>query len=208
MPSLSGYDRGKKSFQGRTYKADIEAHLDFQDRLWSPVKARKKRMPRRVFCIGNHEQRIVKAIELQPELEDTIGLSDLELDEWYDDIVYYNGNTPGTINVDGIIYAHYFVSGVKGLPIDGEHAGYSLLAKNFQSCTAGHSHKLDFSTRTRNDGTRLNGLVAGCFIDYDTGWAGEQENYWWRGVVVKENVENGSYDPSFVSIEQLRKLYG
>ena len=29
MPSLSGYDKGKKSFQGRTYRADIDVHSDF-----------------------------------------------------------------------------------------------------------------------------------------------------------------------------------
>jgi hypothetical protein len=208
MPSLSGYDRGKKSFQGRTYTADIDSHLEFQDRVWSPVKARKKRMPRRVFLVGNHEQRIVKAIELSPELDGAIGLADLKLDEWYDDVVYYNGGTPGTITIDGIVYAHYFVSGVKGLPIDGEHAGYTLLTKNFQSCTAGHSHKLDYCIRSRNDGRKLMGLVAGCYIDYDSDWAGEQENYWWRGVVLKHDVTDGQYNPQFISMSQMKKEYG
>jgi hypothetical protein len=37
MPSLSHYDKGRKGFQGRTYRADIDAGIDFNDRLWSTV---------------------------------------------------------------------------------------------------------------------------------------------------------------------------
>ena len=37
MPSLSAYDKGKASFHGMNYQRDIEAHLDFQDRLWQPI---------------------------------------------------------------------------------------------------------------------------------------------------------------------------
>jgi predicted MPP superfamily phosphohydrolase len=75
MPSLSSYDRGRKSFQGRTYRADIDAGLDFQDRLWSRVKRRKKKRPLSVFCVGNHEQRIARAVDLQPELDGAVAYS-------------------------------------------------------------------------------------------------------------------------------------
>ena len=43
LPSMSGYDKGKKSFWGRTYKKDIEAGLEFDDRLWHPIRKAKKR---------------------------------------------------------------------------------------------------------------------------------------------------------------------
>ena len=43
MESLCSYDRGHKSFQGRTYAKDIEAHNDFQDRLWSTVRKAKRK---------------------------------------------------------------------------------------------------------------------------------------------------------------------
>src|SRR5690242_10114791 len=58
MPSLSGYDRGKRTFQGRTYRQDIDSALEFNDRLWAPVRATKKRLPLRVILEGNHEHRI------------------------------------------------------------------------------------------------------------------------------------------------------
>jgi hypothetical protein len=208
MPSLSGYDKGKRSFHGRTYRADIDAHLDFQDRLWEPVKRTKKRMPRSVFLIGNHEQRISKALDLSPELEGTVSFSDLDLERRYDQVVPYTGTTPGVIEIDGIQYAHYFVSGLMGRPIGGEHPAYSLLTKRFTSSTCGHSHLADFCVRTNGDGRKVMGAFVGVYQDYDADWAGECNKLWWKGVLIKRNVENGTYDPEFVSLDQLKKEYG
>ena len=86
LPSLAGFDKGKRSFHGKTYKADVDSHLDFQDRLWHYVKKTKKRLPERHVLVGNHEYIIHRALEIQPELEGTIGLADLQLDRYYDKI--------------------------------------------------------------------------------------------------------------------------
>lgn len=207
MPSLSSYDRGKKSFEGRSYKADIRAHLDFQDRLWSPLKRRKKRLPERIYCIGNHEHRITRAVELQRELEGTIGLDDLELDYFYDTVVPYEGSSPGSIEVDGVTYAHYFLSGVMGRPIGGEHPASSLLAKQHVSCTAGHLHLGDYSVRTSANGRKIMGCLVGVYQDYDSSYAGKANDLWWRGVVIKRNVHQGQYDVEFISLDTIKKLY-
>jgi hypothetical protein len=208
LPSLSSYDKGKRSFHGRTYRADIDAHLDFQDRMWEPVIARKKKLPRTVFCVGNHEQRIEKALDLSPELQGTIGMGDLELDRWYDDVVPYVGSTPGVIEIDGVHYAHYFTSGVMGRPVGGQHPAYSLITKQFTSCTAGHLHLSDYSIATTTMGRKVMGCFVGCYQDYNSEWAGEVNKLWWRGVVLKRNVSDGMYDPQFISIDALRKEYG
>lgn len=207
FPSLSSYDKGKRSFQGRTYRADVDAYLDFQSKLWAATKRSKRKLPLRVRLIGNHEQRIDRALELQPELDGAIGYSDLELERYYDIVVPYAGHTPGVIELDGIHYAHYFTSGVLGKPVSGEHPAYSLLQKKFQSCTQGHSHVFDYKRKTRADGAKVSGLIAGCCIDYTTDWAGEPEKLWDRGVVVKRGVENGDYSLEWVSLERLKKEY-
>lgn len=207
MPSLSGYDKGKKSFQGRTYRADVDAHNDFQDRLWGTVRKAKRRMPRRVTLIGNHEQRISRAIEVQPELEGTISYNDLRLEDWYDDVVHYNGNTPGIIEIDGVYYAHYFVSGVMGRPVGGEHPAYSLLTKKYGSCTQGHTHVYDHCFRTTASGQKIFGLIAGVFIDYRADYAGEVNDLWWSGVFIKRRVEKGTYNLQMVSVDELRHEY-
>ena len=208
MPSLSSYDRGTRGFEGRRYRKDIEASLEAQDLLWRGVSTNCFNSLRSVYTIGNHEQRIVKATNVQAELEGTIGLKDLCLAMWYDEVVEYNGGTPGIIKIDGINYAHFFPSGVMGRPIGGVHPAASLLAKQFESCTSGHLHLADWSERTTASGRKIMGLMGGCFIEHFHDWAGNANDLWWKGVFVKRDVSNGVYDLEFVSLKRLYKIYG
>lgn len=207
MESLSSYDKGTKAFQGRSYRSDIEAHADFQDRLWSTVRASKKRLPHRVILEGNHEHRIKRAINLQPELEGTISYDDLQLDHWYDHVVPYEGATPGSVVLDGVWYAHFLVSGVSGRPISGEHLAYSLLAKHHASCVVGHNHTLDYCVRTRVDGGRIQALCAGCCQEHMADFAGEAQKLWWKGIIVLDNVEEGRFDLRTITLDSLKKEY-
>jgi hypothetical protein len=192
MPSLSGFDKGKKQFQGRTYSQDINAGIDFNDKLWHEVRKHKRRMPRRVFLIGNHEQRIERAINSQPELEGAIGYRDLQLERYYDEIIPYAGDTPGVCFIDGVAYAHYFVSGIMGRAIGGEYPADALLSKKHQSCTQGHTHVFAIGRDTREDGTKLIGCVSGVYQDYSSDWAGDVNKLWDRGVLIKRAVETGT----------------
>jgi len=211
LASMSSYDKGKASFIARNYEADIESHLDFQERMWSPIRRSKKKQPYRYVLEGNHEFRIKRALEFSPELKgDRFGLSfrDLDFHKYYHETIEYNGSTPGIVAVDGISYAHYFVSGVMGRPIGGEHHAYTLMAKNFTSCVAAHSHTVDYSVRTDPYGRKIMGLVVGVYQDYDSPWAGHVNDLWWRGCVVLRNIEDGVGDPEFISIRALQKEYG
>ena len=208
MPSLSSYDKGTKVFHGRNYSRDVDSHLDFNDKLWSTVRKSKRKLPKRFFLEGNHEHRIKKAINLQPELEGAISFGDLELEKYYDEITEYNGRSPGTTTIDGITYAHFFISGVMGKSIGGQHPAAAILTKGHCSATAGDLHLLSYGLQTDLNGRRIQGLVAGCYQDYAADWAGEANKLWWRGVVVKRNVGDGSYDPEFISIKKIKEKYG
>lgn len=208
LASLSSYDKGKRSFVGKSYARDLDSHLDFQERMWLPVKKTKKRLPYSVFLEGNHEHRIERALDASPELQGTIGFSDFQFDEYYDEVVRYDGGTPGIIKLGGIHFAHYFVSGDMGRPISGEHHAYSLIAKKLCSSVQGHSHKTDYCIRPRQDGTRVQALVCGVYQDYKSDWAGKINDLWWRGLIVLRNVEGGSFDPEWISIERLKEAYG
>lgn len=208
MSSMASYDKGRKSFQGRTFKKDIEAGLEFDDRMWAPIRRAKKKRPYSIFIEGNHEYRLKRAIDLQPELEGVISFDDFDLRRNYDEIVEYTGGTPGITEIDGITYCHYAVSGVMGRPIGGEHPAYSLLSKQFKSVTQGHIHVFNHCTRTTIDGRRIHGLVAGVYQDYDSSWAGEINKLWSRGVVIKRDVHEGDYDLEWISIRRLKEAYG
>ena len=136
-----------------------------------------------------------------------ISYKNLQLENYYHDIVMYEGGTPGIITTDGISFAHFFVSGLMGRPIGGEHHAASLLSKNYSSCVAAHSHTADFAIRSGSNGKRIQGLVAGVFQDYVSGWAGNVNQLWWQGLVYLRNVDDGVYDPQFISMEALKKEY-
>lgn len=208
MHSLSDYDKGKRSFHGRSYRKDIDAHLDFQERWWGPVRATKKKLPYRVVLEGNHEHRIERALDYSPELSGTIGFSDYKFDDYYHDVVRYDGETPGIIEVEGILFAHFFPTGISGRPVAGERPAHMLLAKNGVSSIAFHAHILDFATRRTVQGKVLNGLVSGCYQDYINPWAGNIGKFWRAGVSVLHGVENGDFDFQWISLDNLKEAYG
>lgn len=47
----------------------------------------------------------------------------------------------------------------------------------------------------------------GCYQDYTNDWAGEMGKLWDRGILIKRNVENGSYDPEWISLASIKKEY-
>lgn len=208
LPSLCSYDKGTKGFEGRRYKKDLAAVHDALEKIISPLKSRKKKLPKFWMLDGNHEERISRAINSDPaKLEGIISMSDLLYKEFGWEVVPYFGSTPGVVEIDGIAYAHYFTSGIMGRPISGLHPAYQILAKQFQSGTQGHVHTTDYAVRTRANGTYVQGLVAGVYADYFMDYAGDANNQWWRGIVLKENVNNGVYDPRFISMHSIKKEY-
>lgn len=210
LASLSTFDKGKATFFGRSYEKDIESHLDFQDKMWHTVRKAKRKMPQTVILEGNHEHRIKRAIDADPHLaghKHGLSFKDLDWDSYYADVIEYDGGTPGTTTIDGITYAHFFISGVMGRPIGGEHHAYSLLAKNYSSCTAAHSHTVDWACRTDIHGKKIMGAVCGVYQDYDSPWAGDVNRLWWSGALIKRGVEDGVYSPQFISMDQIKKEY-
>lgn len=215
MESLCSYDVGTKSFEGRRYKADVDSVIDAQERMFAPMQQfnesqrrnkKKQYKPDLHMCLGNHENRINRVTELQPALDGTIGIEDLQ----YDEFGWMVHPFMSPVSIDGILYSHYFTSGIMGKAISGVHIGHSLLQKKFKSCTQGHSHLLDYKLQTAGDGTRLQGLSVGCFLETDQfeAYAGEESNaMWWRGIIVKHITDNG-YDLETISIERLEQLYG
>lgn len=210
MQSLCHYDKGKASFYQQSYQRDIEAHLDFQERLWAPVKRSKKKRPYSIVLVGNHEQRVNKVLSYEPHLAGSkygISMRDFDFESYYNEVVPYDGSTPGQYDLDGVLFSHYFISGVMGRPIGGEHHASSLISKNHCSSVAAHSHTFDFSIRHTADGNTFMGLVAGVFQDYKTTWAGSAQRFWESGLAVLKDYEQGRWDLNWWSMNRLRKEY-
>lgn len=213
MPSLSLYDKGTKGFEGRRYRKDIESALDAQDQLFLSLRqhnAKKRKnkekqyKPKLFMTLGNHEDRIDRAVNAQAELHGTIGMSDLQYEK------YGWKCTPfkRSLTLKGISFSHYFSSGVSGRPISNTHVGHALISKLHCSAVQGHSHLYNHAEQTRPDGQKIFGLSAGCYSHqrYTEGWCKDTEHTWWRGIVLLEGLDGEGYYDKITSITQRRLL--
>ncbi len=209
MPSLSSYDKGKRAFEGRRYKKDIAAARLAMDILLGRLKKynlrmkktkRKQYKPRKVFTLGNHEQRMERAVECQAELEGIIGYHDLPYEDW--EVVDFLK----PIVIDGVMYCHYLANPMTGKPYSG--SALNQLSKVQHSFCVGHKQTLDHATYFTPLGKQTTGIIAGSFYQHDEEYKGYQGNAHWRGVVMLHDVHDGIFDPMFVSLSYLRRRYG
>lgn len=218
MPSLSSYDVGKKSYEGRRYNEDIQAAVAAREEFNRGLAAHNSRMARRhkaqyrptkVACGGNHDEgRITKVVEADPKLDGLISVNDLQHREYGWEYAPFLE----PIEIQGFCVSHYFPSGVMGRPVGGEMPALSLVRKELTSCIAGHSHLFDIAHRTRPNGQRVWGIVVGCYLAKDQfeAYAGPVVNrFWWRGLVRLKGCEDGSFDSiETITIEELERAYG
>lgn len=214
MNSLCTYDVGKKSHtEKKDLKADIDAGHYSEEILFGEIarynrirSARKERQykPLIVKCIGNHEHRLERMLEFEPQWKGFVDMSVFETKQPFEEhiIPFLNFDI-----IDGVGYSHYFVSGVQGRPVSSAQA---LINKKGMSCTMGHVHTLDYGVMKKPTGKLIRGVFAGSFHDRDhASFAGPQvDNIWWNGVIYKHNVIDGDYDMEEISVEKLERMYG
>ena len=210
MPSLSSYDVGKKSFEGRRYAEDVKAGNDAMKAFVNAIRAEQKRLrkhkkriwkPRMVFTLGNHEHRIERAVENDAKLEGLMSYDDLYLKDWE----VYPFLQP--IIIDGVAYCHYFTSGVMGRPVSNAKL---LLQKKHMSAVMGHVQTRDIAFDRDASGKQLTGLFAGIFYQHDETYLTPQNNTenTWAGLWMFNEVQDGSFDEMPISMRYLRRRYG
>lgn len=218
MPSLSSYDIGKKSYEGRRYKADISAAIEARAAFGNPItrynekqRSNKRRQisPRLVSLGGNHfERRIERAVESSPLLEGVISVEDGGHTQFGWE--YAPFLTPKEI--DGIQYVHYWQARGSGQPIGmGKFPAQTLLREKHCSTVVGHSHVWDIATSTDGGGRKLFAMVAGCYLDPEQheGYAGQNNKDWTKCLTILYDVVDGFPRGGFnmIPIETVRELY-
>jgi hypothetical protein len=211
LPSLSSYDVGKKSFEGRRYRADVDATHRAMEALLEPIEAynrsaaknhKARYRPRMVLTLGNHENRINRVVNDDPKLDGTISIDDLKYQEFGWEVHPFLD----VVVIDGIAYSHYFTTGVMGRPCTSASA---QLTKKHMSCIAGHQQGLQIATGHKADGSLLTSIIAGSCYEHDEDYMGPQGNKHWRGMLMLHDVSpDGAFDLMPVSLKYLRKKYG
>lgn len=211
MPSLSSYDKGKKCYEGRTYRADIEAGNLGMDTLMAPLHAynaerkayhEKRYTPTLEFFTGNHEERIERAVEEARQWEDTIGYHDFNLEQhgwnvrpFLEPVVH-----------GGVHFAHYFYNPLNSRPYGG-HVSTMLKQIGF-SFVMGHRQGKQQAEQYLSNGDVRRGLIVGSFYQHEEKYLGPQGTNYWRGVVMLHEVANGNFNLMEVPMSFLKEKYG
>ena len=201
LDSLSSYDKGKKSFEGRRYKKDIDHAHDALEKFNKGLNGRRSR---KVMLLGNHEDRIDRIVDETPELDGTISTKDLKFKEFGWEVFAYQE----PVAIDGVHYCHNYPTGIMGKPISGDNIARSLLLKNKVSSTVGHCHLFDYSMCTIPSGRKVLGLSAGCYLHHKEDYARNTQRLWWSGLIVKRNVRQGEYDIETIEYNTVKRRYG
>ena len=203
MASLSSYDVGKASFEGRRYWRDIASGIDAQERFQRQLEKRAKGyVPYKLRTLGNHEQRIERVADIDPRFNGLIGYQDLASD-------LYGWDEAGFLkikSIGGVAFSHYFTSGVLGRAIGGEFPARSLIIKQHVSGVFGHGHLFDYCERTDPTGRRLCAAEAGCFFEHHEDYPGPAHLMWRRGLLLLHNVIDGEFEPEWWSFPRIRRF--
>ena len=195
MSSLSSYDRGTGKMEGRRYIKDVDAGNDAFALLDSYLDGADEKH----FFFGNHEERITRAANQSVEYDGLITLDSLETLDWQ------RHEFLEAVNLDGIMYSHYFYAPNSGRAYSGANLE-TRLKQVLTSFSMGHQQGLKWGRIETIKGPLI-GLVAGSCYLHDEEYKGPQANNHWRGIVICHQVEDGAYDPMIVSLDYLCRRY-
>lgn len=209
IPSLSSHDvKGSKYFEGLRYKKDIEVAKEAMKTLLTPLrdlqnkqKKNKEKVykPRMVLTLGNHENRIDRAVNNNPTLEGLISTKDLEYEKDWEVFPFLH-----PVFIGGVGFNHYWPVGAMGRPAG---TAAAIINKLHMSCIAGHQQGKQIAYGKRADGKPICAIIAGSYYLHDESYMDKLSNRHWRGLLVMNEVQDGHFDEMFLSIEYLQRKY-
>ena len=197
MESLNRYDMGTMRGENKRLKKDLIVAREAMDRLMEPTKVQGYE-PELHLTMGNHEERLDRFANDHPYLEEVVGTHMLSYQEWGWKVHPFLK----PVDIDGVRYCHYFVSGAMGKAVSSAPA---LLRLQKQSCIMGHNQKTDVAFHPV---THQWAIFCGLCNLHDEHYLGPQGNDVRRQILVLHEVDDGRFDPMFVSLKFLRKAYG
>lgn len=205
MKSLCVYDRDLADVTERRYAGDIKAGDDALALLQKPWIGIRSYKPRRIFTLGNHEERANRLVDEQPKLRGAVQMpwDYAKISGWE----VYPYLKP--VVVDGVAYAHLFVKAANGRVTNtrfGAANARTQVLREMRSCTAGHKPGLDVHIQPVGTGS-MRGVIAGSFYQHQEPYMTAQGDTYWRGVLMKHEVHKGDYSLMEVSLNYLLRKW-
>lgn len=207
FPSLGTHsDRGSIQFHNLSYNKDLQAGIDAMELFLGPLEELKNKQqrlhlkrysPELIFTGGNHEYRRDRLEDQVPKLAGALATPE----EYLVDKGFMVHPFKQRVIHDGISYCHLCPQTKSAGAVERAHL---ILAKRHESWTVGHSQVLDYFVTPHSP--RLQAIIAGSFYTHDESYK-EGSNDHWRGLILKNNVIDGTYDPTFMEINNLMADY-
>lgn len=211
--SLSSWDTRypEKVAQG-SIERDVQATNEAAWYLKSGFRRRKTKMPHFIGIQGNHEYRVNKLLAEDPRLAgETHGISIDKVcaSEHFDDYYGYQNSAPAVVEVEGVSFSHFMTKGNSPRPMSGDHQSANMLKEHHRSIVVGHSHLYNQFVKKTND-KQYACFVAGCYKHpHEEDWAGQGQKSWVRGVLILDDVEDGSiHSWKWASQDSIMRNYG
>jgi hypothetical protein len=201
MASLSSYDVGKLSAEGKRFAEDIKAGNDALFIIESYIKAVPNYNPRKVVTLGNHEDRITRFVADNPALDGFLGshLFDFEKYGWE----VHPFLTP--VVIEGIMFVHYVINQNTGKPLG--QAMPTRLKEVGRSFVMGHQQTFAYHERGLVTGEMQMGLVVGACYDHDEAYKGVQGNHHFRGCVMLYEVQDGYAMHKKITLRHMKNVF-
>ena len=201
LPSLSSYDKGTSKIEGKRLYKDIEAGVEGFKLLNLELEKHKDYHPRKVFCLGNHEERLDRYVNEHPELQGTLGTDKLPFAKYGWEVHPFLK----PVEIEGIFFVHYLANPMSGKPYGG--SAMNILKTVGRSFVVGHKQCLDIAIRPTIDGKQQLGIVNGACYDHFESYKGFTGNNHFRGLTVLHECSDGFACPSFISLDHMKELY-
>lgn len=212
--SISAWNKNRKlTLEGQRFEAEIEAANKALDLIESEiskfnvVKSKGKKAqyrPFKLFIKGNHEDRIDRYLDENPQMQGLINhdkLLKLNERKWlaidYKDDYYIHGTA----------FTHAPIHN-GGQAISGKYVCAKALDLYSKSVIFGHTHRLQIdSRRSKGDNLRI-AMTSGCFFDIDPQYAKGSPKEYWKGIHRIVHTNDGQFEiVDQISLDRLLKEY-
>jgi hypothetical protein len=213
MESLSSYDMGTKKAEGKRIHEDFKVAIEGMRRLLRPIYDLQQKQlredgkisykPKMILTLGNHEERIMRHVNANPELAGFVSYDNLKYKEFGWEVIDYL--VP--YNIHGVNYVHYMANPMSGRPFGGQ--ALNVLKQVGETFVQGHKQCLEVATRfLPASGRQQWAIIAGACYSHDEAYKGPQGNKHWRGVVMLHNVKDGNFNLMTTDLTYLEGRYG
>lgn len=202
MSSLSSYDKGKRTAEGRRVNLDFAAGVEALTKLTASLP----RTARKIFLEGNHEERIRRYSQDNPAIDTLPSVRDAVHSLGWEFHPYLK-----PVRVGGVAFAHNFPKNAQGRVSRqalsmGPPSAIAMVKANMESCVMGHRQGLETAIYCAGRRT-YRGIIAGSAYPQSEAYLGPEQTYW-RGILILNEVRNGNFNLMEVSLDYLKRRFG